>query len=226
MVTICLRKDCLCSTNHVNLYEYRTIRIKFNIASSIMNKFEHKKHRNPLFLQMLIAGVISIFSISVITCVWLIFSLMTEHKLNFNNIIEFIDSFLFGIIFFCVPISLSLLLFIHFIGLFKYVMYSVKMVVFESSLFILSNIIGHMIIINMSLDGYYFKTILLFSVIIQLLSVGIIKDIFRRRYFHFQKELENCNIQPNIDRKIDIILTIATNIVILIPSLCYFFILF
>lgn len=196
------------------------------MVSLIMSKLESKKHRMPLFLQMLKAGVISILSISFSTCVWLIFLLVTEDRLDLRNLIDLIDSFLFGIILFCVPISLSLLLFIHFIGLIKYVMYSVKMVVFESFLLVMSNFAGHMIIINMNIDGYYFKTVLLFSVIIQLLSVGIIKDIFRRRYFNFQKELENCSIQPDIDRKIDIILTIIANILILIPSLYYFFIFF
>ena len=191
-----------------------------------MGNLERKKHIMPLFLQMLKAGSISILSISFSTSVWLIFLLVTEHRLNLNNLIDLIESFLFGIILFCVPICLSLFLFIHFIGLFKYVMYSVKMVFFESFLLVSSNFTGHMIIINMNIDGYYFKTVLLFSIIILLLSVGIIKDIFRRRYFNFQKELENCNIKPNIDRKIDAFLTIVANILILIPSLYYLFILF
>ena len=184
------------------------------------------KYRRPLFLQMLIAGAYSTVSISLCTCIWFIFSLILDRKFDIHSLIELISSFLFGILFICIPINLSTILFIHLSGLFKYVMYSFKMIILESSLLIMSNIIIHTILIDMHIEVFYVKSILLISVIVELYSAFVIKKIFHRRYLNFHEELENCHIKPNIDKRVDFVITIASNILILIPCLLFVFILF
>ena len=186
-----------------------------------MNRVNNVKYRRPLFLQMLIAGLLSIVSISAITSVCVIIMLEIDGKPYLHHLMESVSSILLGLLFICVPVSLSLLLFMHFTGLFKYIMYSIKMVVWVSVLLVVSNIM-----MNMYTNVFFVKTILLISVIIELYSVFVIKKLFQRRYLNFDKELEYCHIKPSIDERIDIIITIVLNIVILIPSLLFIFIFF
>lgn len=229
MVMTRLRKDYLCSIDLPRHTEFSNDKYIYNHTSylyDLMKSVKYIKHRKPLFLQMIISGVLSIISISLCTCICMIFSLATEAKLNIQNLIDLLSSFLFGIIIICVPITLSSLLLIHLTGIFKYIMYSIRMIILESSLLIVTNIIIHLIIMDMNIEGFYVKSILLISIIAELYSAFVMKKLFYKRYTNFKKELEHCYVQPYIDERLDIIIAIALNIAILIPCLLFVFVLF
>ena len=175
---------------------------------------------------MLISGAFSLISISIITFLLSIYSLVSEGKLDIYNLIDSMSSFLFGMILIFVPINMSCLLIIHFIGLFRYIMYSIKMVVLESLLLLMVSIIVYMIIWNMNIHGIYVKSELLISVIAEFYFAFVVKKIFYKRYLHFQKKIEDCYIKPNIEKRVDIIMTVIMNIIILIPGLLFIFIFF
>lgn len=191
-----------------------------------MLRVKYINHRRPICFQMLIAGVLGIMSISLCTCLWLLLSLGLDGRLEINNLTDLLSSFLFGILIILVPINLSSLLFIHLIGLFKNIMYSVKMVILESCLLIMSNIIIHIILRENNVEGFYVKSVLLLSIVVELYFAFFMRMIFQRRYLIFQKQLEHSHIQPNINQRVDIIITIVSSIVILIPSLFFVFVLF
>lgn len=191
-----------------------------------MLRVKYINHRRPICFQMLIAGALGIMSISLCTCLWLLLSLGLDGRLDINNLTDLLSSFLFGILIILVPINLSSLLFIHLIGLFKNIMYSVKMVILESCLLIMSNIIIHIILRENNVEGFYVKSVLLLSIVVELYFAFFMRKIFQRRYLIFQKQLEHSHIQPNINQRVDIIITIVSNIVILIPSLFFVFVLF
>lgn len=191
-----------------------------------MLRVKYINHRRPICFQMLIAGVLGIMSISLCTCLWLLLSLGLDGRLDINNLTELLSSFLFGILIILVPINLSSLLFIHLIGIFKNIMYSVKMVILESCLLIMSNIIIHIILRENNVEEFYVKSVLLLSIVVELYFAFFMRKIFQRRYLIFQKQLEHSNIQPNINQRVDIIITIVSSIVILIPSLFFVFVLF
>ena len=179
------------------------------------------KFKKPLFLQMILAGILSTVSITVFSLICICIELFyNSYHINMDVLLA-AWSVLNVIIFICVPVSLSLLLFIHFTGLFKYIMYSGYMVMIVSVLLALSEIFLHIII-----RGYNSKYILFFSVIIVLYTIFILKKIFFNRYLQYQKEFERLSLKYNFNEKIDVIITIVTNIIILILSLLFWYIFF
>lgn len=186
-----------------------------------MNELKQIKFRKPYFLQMLIAYVVSFVSISVSSIIFVILSSVITETPTIPQLIDSIFSILFALLIVCVPISMSLLLCIQFVGLFRYLMYSFKMVIFVSVMLVIINLI-----INIIFPEFSVRSILLVSVIIVVECVLCVKNIFRSRYMIFQKEQENCHIRPYLNKKIDITLTIVINILLLIPSLLFVFIAF
>lgn len=175
-----------------------------------------------MFLQMLVAGIASLISSSINTCVIFI---LTLKDITIKDIFYKLDVFINGWsveLVVCVPICMSSLLCIHFTGIFKYIMYSNKMVIFETTIFTLSKFFIHYKIL---LEGQYFKSVLLFSFVIVLYSAFIIKKFFFKRYVSFQKEISRLEMKPKISEKVDIAITIVSNIIILIPCLTFVYIL-
>lgn len=186
-----------------------------------MNELKQIKFRKPYFLQMLIAYVMGFVSISVSSIIFVIISSVITDTPTIPQLIDSIFSVLFALLIVCVPISMSLLLFIQFVGLFRYLIYSIKMVIFVSVMVVIINLI-----INIIFPEFSLKSILLGSLIIVVEGVLVIKNIFKSRYMIFHKELEHCYIRPYINKKVDITLTIVINILLLIPSLFFVFIFF
>lgn len=114
------------------------------------------------------------------------------------------------------PAFLSSLLLIHYTGIFKNIMYSTKIVVLGTILFVASN---YLLYFKILIYGHYFLSTLLFSVIIVLYVAYMIKKIFIRRYNSFQNELNILDTKPNINERVDNAITIVANIILLIPSL-------
>lgn len=170
---------------------------------------------------MVIAGIVSIATI--IASVWilaLLVSVMDGSQFGHDEIEAVITLSTASLIIF-VPLCLSSLLFLHITGIYKYIMYSKRMVVLESSLLVMLDLI-----ICWSMKVLYFKTVTFSSLIISVVVVLVIKKIFNQRYLHFQEELEQGYVRPNIKENIDINLTVVITALLLIPSLFFVFVFF
>ncbi len=186
-----------------------------------MENVEHIKYRNPLILQMVIAGIVSIAATIVSVCFFaLLVSVMDGSKFGHEEIAAVISLSTASLIVY-VPLCLSSLLFLHLTGIYKYIMYSKRMVVLESSLLVMLDLI-----ICWSMKALYFKTVLFSSLIILVIAALLIKKVFNQRYLHFQEELERCYVRPNIEENIDISLTVVIIALLLIPSLFFVFVFF
>lgn len=171
---------------------------------------------------MLAAGILSLMSSSITTCIILI---LTLNGITIKDIfykLQVLINVWSEEMVVCVPICLSSLLCIHFTGIFKYIMFSNKMVIFETAIFTLSKFF---IYYKILLKGQYFISTLLFSFVIVLYSAFIIKNVFFKRYASFQKKISLLEMKPKISERVDIVITIVSNIIILIPCLTFIYIL-
>lgn len=186
-----------------------------------MENLKHIEYRKPLLLQMLIAGIISMVSITA--CAWtfgILVSVIERSTLG-HDAIEAIISLSAVLLIVYVPLCLSTLLFLHLTGMFKYIIYSKRMIVLESSLFVVSDLV-----IDWSMKELYFKSVLFSSIIILIFAALIIKKSFQQYCLNFQKKMGNSYVRPYIEAKIDINLTIMITVLLLIPSLFFVYIFF
>lgn len=172
--------------------------------------------KRPIFLQMMLAGILSFLSASITNFFFLILALPSDvTKDIFYKLDLLINNWTIELIIY-LPIYLSSLLCVHFMRIFKNVMYSNMMVIIESVIFTLSYFLIYYKILS---NGQYLTYALLFSFIIVLYFAFVIKKIFFKRYISFQKETNRLEIRPKIPERVDITITIVTNIILLIPSL-------
>lgn len=183
---------------------------------------KHRIRRNPLSLQILVAGIVS--AVTVLTfaslCI-ILFSIVDDRSVNLLYILDSMSSFLLGIVLVCVPLNMFSLLFMHFTGLYSNIVYSIKMIILESILFFFLNLV-----MNIIINGVYIKSILFFSILIQLLITAFIKKIFNGPYHIFQNKIKSLRIQPFIEEKIDIFLAVFATVVFLTPSVLFVLIFF
>lgn len=175
------------------------------------------RYKRPVCLQMLVAGMLSLLTMSIISC--LIYILTFDNNGNQMNIINQLNRWLSYwecdmIIYF--PVCLSSLLLIHYMGIFKNIMYSAKMVVFESALFVVSE---KLLYYKLLIDGHYLLSAVLFSAMIAMYMAYMIKKIFIRRYDSFQNGLKILDMKPRMDERVDNAIAIITNLILLIPGL-------
>lgn len=179
------------------------------------------RYKRPVCLQMLVAGMLSLLIMSITSC--LIYILTFDNNGNQMNIINQLNRWLSYwecdmIIYF--PVGMSSLLLIHYMGIFKNIMYSAKMVVFESALFVVSE---NLLYYKLLIDGHYLLSAVLFSAMIAMYMAYMIKKIFIRRYDSFQNGLKLLDMKPRMDERVDNAIAIITNLILLIPGLAITF---
>ncbi len=170
---------------------------------------------------MLTSGLVSIASISANICIFVVLVLISDSDTSVHDTIEAGSALLISFLLIYVPLILASLLFQHLTGIFKYIMYSNKMVVLESSVFVM----GDFMVIWL-LKVPYLKSVLFLSLIIVMCVAWFIKKICQQRFLNFQIEMENSYVKPSFDEKFDIMLSIISSMVLLIPSLLFVFIFF
>ena len=171
---------------------------------------------------MMKVAIISGLSISLfIVALGFFYFVSEDSPFDIIKILNNTSSIIFLFLIFGIPIITSSFLLIDFIGIFKNIMYSVKMTILCSLVYV-----GINIILNIVFHDYYFRSILLISVIGDIYISFFIKQVFYNRYQKFQNDVNNVVVYPYINRRIDITIAIIACLTLLIPSLCLFFTMF
>lgn len=164
-----------------------------------------------MYIQMMIVGMTCLLSMISIILIYIIINYGIE---NFIFRLKSLDSIIEGILFMCVPICTSTFLLIHFSSIYTYVMYSAKIVVIGSILFLCTFEITFM-----SFEELFFKSSLSFAIISVMSLAFFIKKLHPSAYNDFQKKIEDENVY--LPRRTDLIITIVLNIIFLTPTIIF-----
>lgn len=172
----------------------------------------------PLFIQIFTAGFISMVSMCVSFVVFIIIDFGVD---DIFYRLESADGILCGQIFIEVPICTTTLLLIHLFKVYPFILYNKKLVMMESIIFSCTLEIAIKLI-----EGIYFKTCLLLSIISIWYFAFFIKKLFPRPYQNFQNKIEHEYSELSVDKRIDIMMSLIFTLLCVTPTLIFIFIFF